>query len=393
MKRGGLAAPLAAGADHQLTLVAILAGLMWSVGAIDLSDPAPERVGLLLAGIALLAVALRGREVGLAAGLYAVSIGGVERLQRDILEHGSDVLRATREAIEVVLAGGDPYTHVMVSTDPVGSPFVYPPGEFLFYLLPYRATGDLERVETWAGILTAAAIVVAGARVGSGRAALIAMLYATWGIAAFRTTDGGNDVSAAFLAVVALVALAFAARRDDAGAVAFVLSAIALGWAVAFKQFAVILWPLVLRHLATAGAPWRRYLAISGGVAAGMILPFFVWSPLAFVQSQLAALTFHDTVWGLNLLNALRRFTDPEPFVGVAVVLEVGLTAGLVAWAVGRRIATIGAAALIAAGILVVPFLLARWTTQSYYVYALTLAAVGLVLSEVTAGPRLRERP
>jgi hypothetical protein len=381
------------GNDRYLALVAILAGIMWSVGAVDLSAPAPERVLLLLIGFALLGLGALGREVGLATGLYAIAIGGVERLQREILIGGSDVLRATREAIEALLGGRNPYTHTMLSTDPIGSPFVYPPGEVLYYLLPYRAAGDIDRVETWAGILTIAALAVAGVRVGAGRAALLAMLYATWGIAAFRVTDGGNDVSAGFLAVVGLVALAFSTRRDAAGPVAFVVSAVALGWAVAFKQFAVILWPLVLRHLASVGAPWRRYALVSGGVASAMILPFFLWSPVAFVQRQADALTFHDTVWGLNVPNAMSRFTDPAAFVGILFVLEVALTAALLAWAMTRRIPTIGAAALIAAGILVVPLLLARWTTQSYYVYAATLAAAGLALSDISARPRVPKEP
>ena len=358
---------------------------MWSIGAIDLNAPAPERLGLLLVGLALGAAGLWGREVGLSAGLYAVAVGGVERLQREILANGSDVVRATREAIEVVLAGGNPYTHFMLSTDPQGSPFVYPPGEVLFYLIPYQVTGTLERVETWTGVLTVAALAVAGARVGAGRSALVAMLYATWGIAAFRTTDGGNDVSAGFLAVVGLVALAFASLEGRRGRVAFAFSAVALGWALAFKQFAVLLWPLVLRHLAVAGAPWRRYAAISGGVAVAIILPFFLWSPGAFLSAQVQALTFHEEVWGANLLNAIRPFADVTALVPLFFIVELVATAVLMAWAVGSRIPTIGAAALIGAGILCVPLLLARWTTQSYFVYVATLAAAGLLLVDERA--------
>jgi hypothetical protein len=358
---------------------------MWSIGAIDLNGPSIERMGLLLAGIAIGAAGALGRHVGLAAGLYAVAVGGVERLQRDLLVNGSDVLRATQEAIDVLLSGRDPYDHVMLSTDPIGSPFVYPPGEFLFYLLPYRAVGDIGRVETWTGILTIAALAVVGARVGAGRASLVAMLYAVWGIAAFRTTDGGNDVSAAFLVVVGLVALAFASLPGPRGRVAFVVSAVALGWAVAFKQFALLLWPFVLRHLAVAGAPWRRYAAISGGLAAAVTVPFFLWAPGPFLAQQWQALTFHDEVWGANLLNTLAQFRPVSELVGIFFALEVLATAGILALGLRARAPTIGAAALFAAGVLTVPLVLARWTTQSYYVYAATIAAVGLVLIDERA--------
>ena len=371
--------------DRHLALVAVLAGVMWSIGALDLNGPSIERMGLLLAGIALGAAGALGRHVGLAAGLYAVAVGGVERLQRDLLVNGSDVLRATAEAIDVLMSGHNPYEHVMLSTDPIGSPFVYPPGEMLWYLLPYRAVGDVGRVETWTGILTIAALAVAGARVGAGRASLLAMLYATWGIAAFRTTDGGNDVSAAFLVVVGLVALAFASLPGRRGRVAFALSAVALGWAAAFKQFALLVWPIVLRHLAVAGAPWRRYFAISGGLAAAVTAPFFLWAPGPFLARQWQALTFHDDVWGANLLSALAQVRPVTELVGIFFALELLATVAVVALGVRARVPTIGAAALVGAGILTVPLLLARWTTQSYFVYAATIAAAGLVLIDVRA--------
>lgn len=109
-------APMRAPGDRELALIAILAGVMWSIGAIDVNAPSGERVGLLVVGIALGVAAYARREVGLAAGLYAVAIGGVERLQRDLLTNGSDVLRATQEGIAVLLRGQDPYDHVFVST-------------------------------------------------------------------------------------------------------------------------------------------------------------------------------------------------------------------------------------------------------------------------------------
>ena len=369
-------------------LAAILAGLLWSIGAIDLSAPQPQRIALLLCGLALLLAAVRGLPVGVFACAYAVAIGAAERLAREPLAHGSDVLPATEEAIYVLLSGGNPYTHVLQSTVPFGSPLVYPPGEMLFYLPAYLAGWDLHRVETWTGILTVAAIALAGARAGWATSALPAMLYATWGIAAFRTTDGGNDVSAAFLVVVAFTALAFPGRLP------FLFSAFALGWALAFKQFAVLVVPLVLRHLAVAGAPWRRYALVSLGTATVMTLPFFVMDPVAFVSQQLQALTFHEEVWGANLPNALASSgADVEGLLPLFFVLEIALTLAALALALRSRLDTLGRTLIAACLLVTVPLLLARWTTQSYYVYAVTLALLGLALLGVEAsGPQSAER-
>ncbi len=323
---------------------------------------------------------MRGLPVGVFACAYAVAIGAAERLARQPLDGGSDVLPATEEAIAVMLAGGNPYTHVLQSTVPLGSPFVYPPGEFLFYVPAYLAGWDLHRVETWTGILTIGAIAIAGARAGWAQAALPAMLYATWGIAAFRTTDGGNDVSAAFLVVVAFTALAFPGRLP------FLFSAFALGWALAFKQFAVLVLPLVLRHLALAGAPWRRYALISLGTATVMTLPFFAMDPVAFIGQQVQALTFHQEVWGANLLHAIQfSGADVDRLLPLFFVLEIALTFGAVVLAARSRLDTLGRTALVACLVITLPLLLARWTTQSYYVYAVTLALVGLAVLAVTA--------
>ncbi len=377
----------------QLPLIAVLAGVFWSIGAVDLNRPQPDRVGLLILGLILGWAVLRSFPVGPLVGMYAVLIAAAERLGREPLVGGSDVIPATAEAIATLLRGENPYTHVMQVTIPVGSPLVYPPGEFLFYAPTFLAGGDISRVETWTGILTVAVMALAGFRVGHGAAALPAMLYATWGIAAFRTVDGGNDVSAGFLVVVALVALAFASSsRRTLRVVAFALSAVALGWALAFKQFAVLVFPLVLRHLAVSGAPWKRYGAAVTLVAAAFIAPFLAWAPGPFLGQQVQALTFHDQVWGANLPHLLAGWIDVTPMLPFFFLLEIGLTAAALTLAMLARDISLGRAAIYAAGVLSVPLILARWTTQSYYVYAATVAAVGIALLDVrvAGGPAPR---
>jgi len=373
--------PQRANSSSAAVLAALVLGLFWCVEGIDVDAPQLDRVVLLLTGLGIGWAALRGST--LAAGCtayYAVLVAASERLHRQPLLDGSDVLRATAESLGVVFAGGNPYTHVLQSTIPVGSPFVYPPGELAWYAGPYLLFGDITRVDTWAGIAIVAAIAVAGFRLGMASVALPAMLYAAWGVGGFRAVDGQNDVSGSLLVVLALVALVFAEHDGRWSRVAFVLSAVFFGWAIAFKQFAVLVLPPVVRYLALRGADWRRYALLVGGVVAAFVVPFLVRDPGAFVDKQLATLTFHDQIWGANILNTLTQYGDPTMLVPMFIVISLAGTLGLVVLAVRWHIPTLGAAALAGAGIVMVPLLFARWTTQPYYVYVGAIAACGVAL-------------
>ena len=362
-------------------LAALVLGLFWCIEGIDVEAPQLDRVVLLLSGLGLGWAALRGSALAAGAtAYYAVLIAASERLHREPLQDGSDVLRATAESLDVVFAGGNPYTHVLQSTVPVGSPFVYPPGELAFYAAPYLIFGDISRVDTWAGIAIVAAIALAGARVGMAAVALPAMLYSTWGIAGYRAIDGQNDVSGSLLVVLALVALAFAGPDGRWSRVAWALSAVCLGWAIAFKQFALLVLPPVLRYVAVTGLGWRAYLGLVAGVVAAFVAPFFVMDPRAFVEKQIAALTFHDEIWGANILNTLSQYTDVTMLAPMFNILMLVATIGLVALVLRWDVPTIGAAALAGAGLVMVPLLLAKWTTQPYYVYVGAIAACGLAL-------------
>jgi uncharacterized membrane protein len=257
---------------------------------------------------------------------------------------------------------------------------VYPPGELAWYAGPYVLFGDITRVDTWAGIAIVVAIALAGLRLGMANVALPAMLYAAWGTAGYRAVDGQNDVSGSLLVVLALVALVFAEREGRWSPGALVLSAVFFGWAIAFKQFAVLVLPPVLRYLAVRGADWRRYALVLAGVAAAFILPFFVRDPGAFVEKQIAALTFHEEIWGANILNALARYGDPTPLVPLFTAISLAGTLASVFLITRWRVPTVGAAALAGAGIVMLPLLLARWTTQPYYVYVGAIAACGVAL-------------
>jgi len=359
---------------------ALILGLFWCVGGIELNAPQLDRVFLLIAGVVLLGLSLRGSDQGPFIAWYAFLIGASERFSRTPLLDGSDVLRATQEGIVNLLQGLNPYTVPLTSTIPPGSPLVYPPGELLWYLPAHLAFGDLTRVDTAAGILLTAAIGVAGLRAGWERVALPAMLYATWGIGAFRAIDGSNDVSASFLVVLALAILVFADRDTRFGRIAFVVSAVTFGWAVAFKQFAVVILPLVLRHLAVAGRDWRRYAIASLATVAVLVLPFLVWDPRAFLSAQLAILTFHTEVWGANLLALLQQYTDVTDWLPFFFAAEILVTVVTFALLLRARLPTIGAATFGGCAVILIALLLARWTTQPYYAYLGGVAAMALAL-------------
>ena len=377
-------------APNTLILAALAVAFFWAVEGIDVNRPQLERVAILLTSIALAWLAIRGsRQAAGGTAYLAVLVAISERMRREPMLDGSDVLRATTEAMTLVASGQDPYATCLRSTIPPCSPFVYPPGELAWYAIPQWLFGDITRVDTWAGVLIVGAIALAGLRLGLATVALPAMLYAAWGIAGFRAIDGSNDVSASALLVFACVALVFATGDGPWPRRAFVASAALFGWAIAFKQFSLLVLPPVVRHLATSGAPWRRYLAVALGVATVFTLPFFLWDPAAFLSGQVGAITFHQEIWGTNLLHTLDQFGDPTGLAPFFTAIELLGTLALVLLVSWRwRAPTLGAAILVGVGIVLVPLLFAKWTTQPYYAYLGGVIACGIALAGVAVGPR-----
>ena len=380
---------------NSTVLAALAVAFFWAVEGIDVNAPQFERVAILVSAIALGWAAMRNSP--LAAFLtcwLAVLVAISERMRRDPLLDGSDVLRATTESLGIVAHGGNPYASFLQTTIPPGSPIVYPPGELAWYALPQWLFGDITRVDTWAGVLIVVAIVVAGLRLRFDAVALPAMLYAGWGIAGYRAIDGSNDVSASALVVFACVALVFATGEGPWPRRLFIASAALFGWAIAFKQFSLLVLPPVARYLAVSGARWRRYVVIALGVAATFVLPFFVRDPGAFIGDQLAALSFHDEIWGTNLLHALAQLGDPAPLVPLFAFVEiVGTLVLLVIVATRWNAPSLGAAVLLGAGLVLVPLLFAKWTTQPYYAYIGGVIACGLALLSLSRTRSAAEPP
>jgi uncharacterized membrane protein len=166
-----------------------------------------------------------------------------------------------------------------------------------------------------------------------------------------------------------------------------VASAVLFGWAIAFKQFSLLVLPPVARHLAVSGANWRRYVAVALGVAAAFVLPFFVRDPGAFLNDQVAAISFHQEIWGTNLLHTLQQFGDVQALAPLFTWIEVFGTIALVVLVATRWYApTLGASVLVGAGIVLVPLLFAKWTTQPYYAYIGGLVVCGLALLTTRIG-------
>ena len=357
-------------------VAAIALGIMWAVSNTSVDDPRPERIVIIVVGIGLVATTIAGSVSAAFVGWYAILVALAERVTKDPLQGYSDVLSATREALDVVLQGGNPYTHLMTSTSPIGSPFPYPPGEFLFYLPAYLWFGDISRVDIAASVAITACIVLAGLRVGYDRVVLPAMVYATWLFSSFHAADGSNDTSAALLVVVAITLLALNERWPSRWLL--LASAVSFGWAIAFKQFAIFLLVPAVRYVAGRGS-WRLYLAVAGGTLAAFVLPFFVRDPLAFVGQQVAALTFHTEHSGVNIAGGLAGMGIHPPGT-VFTALE--LFAAVVLLALGAIVPTgsLGRATLMGAGAVAVVILLAPWTSQGYWLYVGSVGLLGIAL-------------
>src|SRR5258706_572127 len=111
--------------------------------------------------------------------------------------------------------------------------------------------------------------------------------------------------------------------------VAFALSAVCFGWAIAFKQFAVLVLPPVVRWVAVRDGDWKRYALIVAGVVAAFVAPFFVQDPGAFVEKQIAAPTLHDEVLIANTLRTLTKYSDGTTLVPMFMIISHAGTLGL----------------------------------------------------------------
>jgi hypothetical protein len=290
----------------------------------------------------------------------------------------------TNEAVGVLFGGGNPYTHVYQLTNPPGAPFGYPPGEIVFYTVAHLLGGNVFRVDVACSIFTLGLIAALTPLAGDGLAAVALGAIAYDRDVMFHLTDGSNDNAAAFLVLAGLVALAWSlASSGRNAAVLWWISAVAFGWSLAFKEYAI---PIALfvglflwRRDARAARSWIGTML---GTAALFVLPFFAWNPVAFVANVGGALVLHANVWGRNawhdavsFLPFATVFTPIIPLLMLAAV--VGL--GVVFWR--RPAPSLGIAFLHGLALVAVSFMLARWTTSVYYMFCIPVLMGGVVLA------------
>jgi hypothetical protein len=356
----------------------------------DYEHPDPIHFVLFIAAAAGIAGALlRKRWAGLTvlitvllAGAYLRTLAGDNR--------ASDVLLATNEALTVLGSGGNPYTHVYAMTNPPGGPFGYPPGELAFYGLAHLFGLNVFRVDMVAGIIGLGLVASLAPLIGDGLAALALMPLAGSVDLIFHSTDGSNDTAASFLALLAIVALAWSFDvRGRPGRILWWTSAVAFGWVVAFKEYALPIAVFVALFLWRSDARRARSWIAAATVATALfVLPFFAWNPVAFVSNVGGALLLHPDIWGRNVWHDLLSLQPGE--VAIAPLIPAIALAGFAGAAVAlwrRPAPSLGAAFLQGCVLVALIFVLARWTTVVYYVFLTPLVMTGIALTLAAERP------
>ncbi|OLD50775.1 MAG: hypothetical protein AUI83_11255 [Armatimonadetes bacterium 13_1_40CM_3_65_7] len=354
---------------------------------------------IMLLPAVMVVTAVTGRAWIAAVSLVFLGIT-VRALNLDHARFGSDVLLVTREALDAVFDGKNPYGYeYAVSTNP----FAYPPGNLLYYV-PGFYLSDIRGTE-----IASAAMVLVGfawiARLIRNDGPIVAIgLYAATPSFLALATDGSNDTSAGALlfisALTVLLAIRWSSRR------LLLTSALLMGETLAFKQYTLPFWPPIVAYLATQSwtvsfdigkaknfniPAWVLYAGVSLVFLAVVTLPFFIWSPSAFIHDQLAwsDVAIHPidgwNVWAFLLRwqgwDAQRAFGDFLPVLDIDLglaTLVIGIVAGI---RTPSRALLVGTAAWFAI------LLFARWTTFAYF------AGVAPVVLLIPFADRLIERP
>jgi hypothetical protein len=343
--------------------------LFWIVQMLD-TEPTDFNSYLLLGAYGALALGIVTIATRINTWLVLGYIGAVGiglRLIQPVITN-SDVWLSIREAISTLFAGGDPYAHYYTSTVPPGSPFPYLPGAMLYGILQNGWWNGLALNDKPAAIVVIVCFVILGRIYGPGLAALGASLYASSELVIWRSLDGSNDTALAGLIAVGVVSLAIArdgGTRPHLRRLFYIVSALMFGWAIGFKALAWPVYPFVV--LAIPQHERRSWLTISLGSFGVLCLPFFIWNPSAFVHQIWLGFTYHTTVWGLDIWNAIEHIRPGTMAhlggfpLGLAVFV-FGLSAMLL-WR--QRPATLGEGILRGAALLAIMLAMPRWSTTS----------------------------
>ena len=233
------------------------------------------------------AALLRFRPVGMAIALV---LGGawLRIVFGSFVELGADQIPVVQSAIDVVLAGGNPYGIGYATSDPPGAPFVY---------------GPLMLLWGWTGIWgEALASVATLALVGLARSWVTLAVMSTFPLFVLITTIGINDSTPGLLITAAMLALRWKP----------VVAGVLLAVATALKPYALA---------------WLPGLIGVGGVSAGIGAltmsalawsPLVVWGPGSLLRSVELARQVHagSAAGGLNM-PALRLVAVPLAVAGL----------------------------------------------------------------------------
>jgi hypothetical protein len=370
---------------------ALLPVFIYGIGG-NYENPNWDHFTALIAAIVGLTAVILRREWGGAWTLLTVLCVSLREhaIQGD--HRASDVLLSTNEAIGVLFGGGNPYTHTYAMTNPPGSPFGYPPGEIIFYSFAHLFGGNVFRVDLACSILGLGVIAAFVPFCGAGLASLAVSAIGFAGDLNFHLTDGSNDNAAAFLVLIGFAALVWSpSMKGRSGEALWWISAIAFGWALAFKEYsAPIVFFVALSLWRTDAKRARGWLTAMLGTGAAFIVPFLVWNPFAFIGNVGGALITHQYIWGRNVwhdwVGLIPNGTAIAPLVPFVMLLCV-IALGVLLWRHPAR--TMSDALLQGLAVVAITFLMARWTTSVYYAFLapLVVSAVALKLGSETIAP------
>lgn len=363
-------------------------GLLLLAGRAQDLLPSPQRMVLVLLWPVLALGALRlGPRVaaGLTAG-YLVGGGLLLRLA-DFRGGGraSDVLLVTDEAIGLLLRGQSPYGHEYASSRPPGAPMPYPPVQLLVHL-PGRLMAGFDGVgftEIVAAGVIMGLFALLAARL-SWRAGLPALAtYAALPNLGILTLDGSNDTSTGAVALVAVLATAWAGRNGWAArplTVAGFAGAAALG----MKQSTLFIVLTLAAHVWHA-AGWRAlrgYVLAAASLLLALSLPFLAIDPVAYLTGLAAFAGFHSDVYGWNVWVLARGLGWPLPELARMTLVNVAATLAALLLVTARPLTSVAQAALAGLIVTLVLLLTAYWTSYAYFAL---VAPIALVLPLVAA--------
>ena len=281
---------------------ALLPALLYGVGG-SYEDSNVVHFTVLIASIAALAgVIMRLNGAGTFTLITVLCVALREHaVQGD--NRASDVMVTTNEAIGVLSSGANPYAHTYAMTNPPGGLFGYPPGEIVFYAIAHLFGGNIFRVDLACGILVLGIVAAFVPFCGIGLAALAVSAIGWTNEMNFHLTDGSNDNAAAFLVLTGFAALVWSgATPGRPGKALWWISAVAFGWALAFKEYSAPIAFFVGIYLwRTDPLRARGWIAGVLGTAAVFVVPFLIWNPIAFIENVGGALITHHTIWGRNV--------------------------------------------------------------------------------------------